>query len=172
MPADAPPPDFSRLLLGLAATGLGVGIIAWLTGRADLAGWVWLAATLPVLLALMVEIVRSLRRGEVGLDIVAALSMSAALIFGEYLAAVVVAMMYSGGTFLERLAEGRARGEMRDLPGRVPHTAMRHKDGALGSEPIDTLVVGGFHRSTFGILGVLNEQLIPTALSTDLCPSP
>ena len=71
-----------------------------LTGRADLAGWIWLAVTIPVLLALIVEIVRSLLRGEVGLDIVAALSMSAALIFGEYLAAVVVAMMYSGGTFL------------------------------------------------------------------------
>ena len=142
MPADAPPPDFSRLLLGLAATGLGVGIIAWLTGRADLAGWVWLAATLPVLLALMVEIVRSLRRGEVGLDIVAALSMSAALIFGEYLAAVVVAMMYSGGTFLERFAEGRARREMTDLLGRVPRTAMRHQNGALAEIALEAITPG------------------------------
>ena len=74
---------------------------------------------------------RSLLRGEVGLDIVAALSMSAALIFGEYLAAVVVAVMYSGGTFLERFAEGRARREMRALLGRVPRTAMRHRNGGL-----------------------------------------
>ena len=50
-----------------------------------------------------------------GLDIVAALSMSAALVFGEILAAAVVALMYSGGTFLESFAEGRARREMRDL---------------------------------------------------------
>ena len=142
MPADAPPPDFSKLLLGLAATGLGVGIIAWLTGRADLAGWVWLAATLPVLLALMVEIVRSLRRGEVGLDIVAALSMSAALIFGEYLAAVVVAMMYSGGTFLERFAEGRARREMTDLLGRVPRTAIRHQNGVLAEVALEAITPG------------------------------
>lgn len=35
------------------------------------------------LLALLVEIVLTLRRGEVGLDIVAALSMTAALVFGE-----------------------------------------------------------------------------------------
>ena len=142
MPADAPPPDFSKILLGLTATGLGVGIALLLTGRADLAGWSWLAATIPVLLALIVEIVRSLLRREVGLDIVAALSMTAALIFGEYLAAVVVAMMYSGGTFLERFAEGRARREMRDLLDRVPRSAMRHRDGGLEEVPLDTIIPG------------------------------
>jgi len=41
--------------------------------------------------------------------------MTAALLFGETLAAAVVAVMYSGGTFLESFAEGRARREMRDL---------------------------------------------------------
>jgi len=142
MPADTPPADFSKPLLGLAATGLAVGMLAWLTGRADLAGWIWLAVTIPVLLALIVEIVRSLLRGEVGLDIVAALSMSAALIFGEYLAAVVVAMMYSGGTFLERFAEGRARHEMRALLGRVPRTAMRHLNGGLDEVPLESIVPG------------------------------
>ena len=49
MPADAPPPDFSKILLGLTATGLAVGMVAWLTSRADLAGWIWLAVTIPVL---------------------------------------------------------------------------------------------------------------------------
>jgi hypothetical protein len=50
-----------------------------------------------VLLALLIEIVASLRHGEVGLDIVAALSMTAALVLGEELAAAVVAIMYAGG---------------------------------------------------------------------------
>ena len=122
--------------------GLAVGMVAWLTSRADLAGWIWLAVTIPVLLALIVEIVRSLLRGEVGLDIVAALSMSAALIFGEYLAAVVVAMMYSGGTFLERFAEGRARREMRALLGRVPRTAMRHLNGGLEEVALEAITPG------------------------------
>jgi hypothetical protein len=60
-------------------------------------GPIWATATLPVLLALLLEIVTSLRRGEVGLDIVASLSMSAALFFVEHLAALVVALMYAGG---------------------------------------------------------------------------
>ena len=86
---------------------------------------------LPVLGALVLEILRSLWRGEVGLDIVAALSMIAALGVGETLAACVVALMYSGGTFLEGFAEGRARRDMHDLLSRVPRSATRHRHGSL-----------------------------------------
>ena len=73
MPTASRQPHSSTALLALAAVGLAAGIALWLSRRADLAGWVWLAGTIPVLLALIVEILRSLRRGEVGLDIVAAL---------------------------------------------------------------------------------------------------
>jgi hypothetical protein len=52
------------------------------------AGPIWAAATIPVLVVLLIEIVVDLRHGDVGLDFVAALSMLAALVFGEYLAAV------------------------------------------------------------------------------------
>ncbi len=96
----------------------------------------------PVLLALCVEIVRSVAKGEVRLDIVAALSMSAALPFGETLAAAVVALMYSGGTFLESFAQGRARREMSDLLSRVPRTATRHRNGALDEVPLDDIAPG------------------------------
>ena len=68
-----------------------------------------------LLLTLVVEILSSLRRGDVGLDIVAALSMTAALLFGEELAAVVVALMYAGGQYLESFAERHARREMTAL---------------------------------------------------------
>jgi len=47
--------------------------------------------TIPVLIVLVYDIVSSLRRGEVGLDIVAALSMAAALVVGEELAAARLA---------------------------------------------------------------------------------
>ncbi|HVL73864.1 MAG TPA: hypothetical protein VM434_18485, partial [Beijerinckiaceae bacterium] len=80
-------------LVALAAGALVVGFAAHLAERPELAARIWLGGTVPVLAALLVEIVTSLRRGEVGLDIVAALSMSAALAFGENLAAVVVALM-------------------------------------------------------------------------------
>lgn len=130
------------LLFALALAGLVSGIALHFGGRPDLAQTVWFAGVVPVLVALVIEILRSLVRGEVGLDIVAALSMSAALIFGETLAAAVVAVMYSGGTFLESFAEGRARAEMRDLLSRVPRTATRHRNGGLEEVPLDDLFPG------------------------------
>jgi len=129
-------------LLGVALAGLVAGLALHLVGRADLAGLAWAAGVLPVLAALLAEILRSLSRGEVGLDIVAALSMSTALAFGETLAAAVVAVMYSGGTFLESFAEGRARREMRDLLSRVPRTATRHRNGGLEDVALDDIRPG------------------------------
>lgn len=129
-------------LAGLAAAGLLAGIAAKVAGRDVAAAAVWTAVTLPVLLALLVEIVTSLRRGEVGLDIVAGLSMAAALIFGENLAAAIVALMYAGGQYLEIYAERTARREMTALLSRVPRTAIRHRDGQLEEVAVDVVSPG------------------------------
>lgn len=129
-------------LLTIALIGLVTGLGLLVLGKSDLANVAWAAGVIPVLAALVVEIVRSLWKGEVGLDIVAALSMSAALLFGEMLAAAVVALMYSGGTFLESFAEGRARREMSALLSRVPRTATRHHNGTLNEVPLDDIKPG------------------------------
>ncbi|WP_333817112.1 heavy metal translocating P-type ATPase [Tabrizicola sp.] len=130
------------LLLVIALAGLVTGLGLHFSGRTELAQTAWFAGVVPVLAALVIEIIRSLARGEVGLDIVAALSMSAALTFGETLAAAVVAVMYSGGTFLENFAEGRARREMRDLLSRVPRTATRHRNGGLEEVALEDIAPG------------------------------
>jgi len=134
-----------RLNIALLATGLlglAAGFGLKVAGLPELATVAWFAGVIPVLAALVVEIIRSLWDGEVGLDIVAALSMSAALFFGEALAAAVVALMYSGGTFLESFAEARARREMTDLLSRVPRTATRHHNGTLEDVPLDDIAQG------------------------------
>lgn len=133
---------FKIAIVVLAATGLIAGLVLWFSGNAAAASSAWAGGVLPALVALLIEILRSLGRGEVGLDIVAALSMTAALTVGETLAAAVVALMYSGGTFLESFAEGRARREMRDLLSHVPRTAARHRDGRLEEVPLGDIGPG------------------------------
>ena len=129
-------------LIGFPAAGLVLGFILRATGRDQWSDLAWATATLPALLALLVEIVRRLRRGEFGLDIVAALSMTAALVVGEELAAVVVALMYSGGQYLEDFAEGHARREMTALLSRAPRTAMRHRDHQLEEIDVNLIEAG------------------------------
>jgi heavy metal translocating P-type ATPase len=129
-------------LAGLAAAGLAAGLVARLEGLNDWASLIWVVVTVPVLLALLAEIVISLRRGDVGLDIVAALSMTAALAFGEALAASIVALMYAGGQYLESFAERAARREMTALLSRVPRTAVRYRDEQLEEVALDLVLPG------------------------------
>ncbi|MGE3871231.1 MAG: heavy metal translocating P-type ATPase, partial [Pseudorhodoplanes sp.] len=130
------------VLIGIALTGLAAGFVAHLAGFASWAGPIWAATAIPVLLALLLEIWTSLREGKFGLDIVAALSMTAALVFGEYLAAAIVALMYAGGQYLESYAEGRARRDMTALLARVPRSAMLHRNGGLEEVPIERIEPG------------------------------
>ena len=130
------------MIVAWPAAGLIIGLAGQFFGWAHWAGPVWAVATIPVLLALVAEIVISLRRGDVDLDIVAALSMLAALVFAEYLAAVVVALMYAGGQYLEAFAERRASREMTALLARVPHTAVRHRNGRLEEVDLDVIEPG------------------------------
>jgi heavy metal translocating P-type ATPase len=130
------------LIVAWPAAGLIIGLAAQFSGWAHWASPIWAIATISVLLVLVTDIVISLRRGDVGLDIVAALSMLAALVFAEYLAAVVVALMYAGGQYLEAFAERRASREMTALLARVPHTAVRHRNGRLEEVDLDVIEPG------------------------------
>ena len=129
-------------LAGLIALGLAAGLAARLAGHSGWSAPIWTAVTLPVLAVLVIEIVTSLRRGDIGLDIVAALSMSAALVTGESLAAAIVALMYAGGQFLEAFAERSARREMTALLSRVPRTALRHRNGQLEEVALNLILPG------------------------------
>ena len=133
---------FRIFLFGLAFLGLAGGIAAPKFGLAGFQGLIWWVAAGLVLAALLSEIVTSLSRGEVGLDLVAGLSISAALAFGENLAAGVVALMYAGGQLLEDYAANRARADMRALLARVPKTALRYQDGHLEEVAIDAIRPG------------------------------
>ncbi|WP_426424474.1 heavy metal translocating P-type ATPase [Bradyrhizobium genosp. A] len=129
-------------LIGIPAAGLVLGFVLRASGFPAWVNLAWTIATLPVLLALLIEILRRLRRGDVGLDIVAALSMTSALAVGEELAATVVALMYAGGQYLEDFAEGRARREMTALLVRAPRRAMRHCDHRLEEVDVELIDAG------------------------------
>lgn len=155
-------------LVAVAVLGLATGAALWALGRADWANIAWAVATVPVLVALLIEIVGSLRRGDVGLDVVAALSMSAALVFGETLAGNVVALMYAGGQLLETFAQGRARREMTALLGRVAHSAMRYRGEALEEVPIAAIVPGDRLLIRQGEVLPVDGHIVSSAATLDL----
>ena len=111
------------VLIAIAVAGLLLGLAAWAAGKAVLASGLWTVGVLPVVAALFVAIVRELMAGRLGVDAVAFVSMSAALLLGEGLAGAVVAVMYAGGNMLEDFAVARAERDLNSLVDRAPRTA-------------------------------------------------
>ncbi|CAN7636916.1 heavy metal translocating P-type ATPase [Neorhizobium sp. LjRoot104] len=89
--------------------------------------------------------------------------MGSAFAVGGYLAAGVVALMYSGGQYLESLGEGRARHEMTALLSRAPHQAIRRRGEQLQEVPADAIEVGDIIVVRWGDLvpvdGIIYEEV-------------
>jgi heavy metal translocating P-type ATPase len=131
-----------RALILAALLGLAVGTGLYLAGDPNTAHWVWAAATTPVAIALAVSIARNLLQGRMGVDAIAFLSMAAALILGQSLAAIIVAIMYAGGTVLEDFAVRRAERSLKSLVDRAPRTAHRLIDQALNDVAVEEIKTG------------------------------
>jgi len=133
---------FAGVAFALTVAGLTAGTLTWLAGYHHIAGHVWAVTTGLVLLPLLLDILVSLRRGEVGVDLIALFAMVGALAFGEFLAGAVVALMLSGGEMLEIYAAGRARKELAGLVERAPRVVHRYEDGELTEPAIDEVRPG------------------------------
>jgi heavy metal translocating P-type ATPase len=131
-----------RTLVAIAVAGLTAGIAAVAVGRPELANLLWTLGTAPVIAGLAVSIVRDLLAGRLGVDAIALLSMSAALVLGQPLAGVVVALMYSGGNMLEDIAIARAEHDLRSLVDRAPRHAHRRTDDHFDQVPVDDVLIG------------------------------
>src|SRR6516164_683946 len=133
---------FRRALIAIAFAGLILGFVIWFAGRSDLAEWCWIGGTIPVLVGLFVSIVRDLSAGRMGVDSIALVSMSGAVVLGEALAGIVIAIMYAGGNVLEDLAVARAERDLRSLIDRAPRIAHRRAGSIITDTPIEQVEVG------------------------------
>ncbi|MGJ4948952.1 heavy metal translocating P-type ATPase [Bradyrhizobium sp. HKCCYLS20291] len=129
-------------LVAIAVAGLAAGGLAHVVGRGDIAGIAFTASTVPVIAGLIISIVRDVLAGRIGVDAIALVSMSAAIVLGEPLAGAVVALMYSGGNVLEDIAVARAEHDLRALVDRAPRQAHRRRGDEIENVPVDSVTVG------------------------------
>ena len=126
----------------LPLAGLCTGVSAQALGRPDIATVAWTLATLAILAVLVSQVVMSLVRGDVGLDLIALLSMGGALALSQPLAGSISARMYAGAHSAEAHAAGRAGRAMSALIARQPRTALREDGRTLQEVPLAALVPG------------------------------
>ncbi|WP_454866490.1 heavy metal translocating P-type ATPase [Pseudomonas umsongensis] len=126
-------------LLLLSALTLLAGGVAHLWQRPDWASMCWAAGSVVMALVLLVEIVRRLARHEAGVDMIALLSITAALAFAQTLVAAVIALMLASGRTLEFFTSQRAERELRALIDRAPRFAWLQEAGGLREIPVEQI---------------------------------
>lgn len=131
-----------RALIGVALASLAGGAAAWFLGARELAHQVWALGSAPVIVELAISMASGLLAGQFGVDAVALVSMGGALLLGETLVAVVIAVMYAGGTALEDFAVSRAERDLKALVDRAPRVAHRERDGQVADLPTAEVAVG------------------------------
>ncbi len=131
----------ARLIATAALAAVAVGLALAAAERHTAADAVWAATTAMLLVPLTWSVLRSLLRGDVGVDAIALFSMAGALALGEYLAGAVVALMLAGGNALEESAGRRARRELTALVERAPRSALVRRDDELVEVPVDEVAV-------------------------------
>jgi heavy metal translocating P-type ATPase len=92
-------------------------------------------------LPLVWDITRELMARDLGADILAAISIVAAVVLGEHLAGALVVLMLSGGKALEGFAVGRASSVLQALARRMPSVAHRRVDGRMADVPLDAVAI-------------------------------
>ena len=106
------------------AIGL-LGVALAVTDAAPAVQWIFSVYALGIAAWQAIGMVRDILRGHWGLDILAVTAIVATVVVGEYVAALVVVLMLTGGEALEDVANRRAKRELDALLTRAPQHAHR-----------------------------------------------
>src|SRR6266516_2384071 len=90
---------------------------------------------------LVIGLARKALRRQFGSDLLAGISIVAAVLLGEYLAGAIVVLMLSGGGTLERFAFVRASSVLHALARRMPLLAHRRVNGRATDIPLDAVAI-------------------------------
>ncbi len=109
----------------------------YFTGYTTPAQWIGTAYVAFIIVLTAIDMVKDIMRGHYGLDILAVVAMGAAIAVGEYIAAMIVVLMLTGGEALEDFAEARAARDLDALLKRAPVTAHRLESDAPDAAVVD-----------------------------------
>ena len=128
---------FVALLVG------GTGLMVSALGYESFVAWGVSGFALLIALKEGYQMVRSLLKGHVGLDLLAVTAILATILVGEYWASLIIVIMLTGGEALEDAAAHRAERELTALLDRTPQSAHRIGEGNVVVDvPVGEILVG------------------------------
>jgi len=162
---------FGRRYLIVSITVLvGVlGMIFWFVGAVEVTRWLFSVFAIAIAGVEAVQMAQQLRRGIVGIDILAIVAIVSTVLVGEYLASIIIVLMVSGGKALEDFAQGRARRELDALLDREPQVAHRTQPGCDRIDDITAaeVLVGDIILVRSGEVVPVDGQLVSASAAFD-----
>ncbi len=131
--------DSGAGMVALALTGLLAGAVAWLLEWRPAPDVLWAVTTAIAVPPVAISLLQRLRRGSLGVDLIALLALGGALAYQQYLAGALISLMFATGQALEAFGGARARAELTALLGRAPRTAHRYVEATLETIPVDAI---------------------------------
>lgn len=125
------------LSVGLVALLLEFGLVQpdWSQALVTVLGS-WIA------LLMFIDMIKTLRAGKFGIDLLAITAVIATLAIGEYWAALIVLLMLTGGDALEDYAAQRANTDLQALLEKSPQQASVLVNGVIHATSIEAVKVG------------------------------
>lgn len=124
---------------------LGLGILALILEfifHFPLAAQIIITAVgIVISFSMLLEMIKTLRAGKYGVDLLAITAIIATLAVGEYWASIVVLVMLTGGDSLEDYAAHKAGKELQTLLDNSPQTANVLMNEHLTVKPVDEVLV-------------------------------
>lgn len=109
--------------LSFVLIAIVAALILMFAGQQLATNWVLGVSASIMVVFLLGDMIKTLREGNVGVDILAATAIVTAVLLGEYWAAIVIVLMLVGGEALEDYAQSRAKAELTSLINRKPRIA-------------------------------------------------
>ncbi|GAA3859596.1 heavy metal translocating P-type ATPase [Leifsonia kafniensis] len=133
-----------------------VGLLLWMLGATSWVQWLFSGFALVIAAIQLVGMIKNLRRGNWGIDILAITAIVATVLVGEYVASILIVLMLTGGEALEDYAANRATRELNALLKRAPQIAHRLQTDASQPEDIPAGAV-----ETGDLLLVRPSEIVP-----------
>ena len=93
---------------------------------------------------MFIEMIKTLRSGKYGVDILAITAIVATLVVGEYWASLMILIMLTGGDSLEDYANKKASRELQTLLDNTPRTAHQLMNDQLKDIPVEAVEINDF----------------------------
>lgn len=119
-----------------------VSLVLDLNGQDTLSHWLLGVSGIIVTSILLWDMLKSLRSGTYGVDLLAATAIATAVVMQEYWTAAIIMIMLTGGESLEDYAQERAKVELHDLLERAPQRAHVYRGQKILDIAVSEVEVG------------------------------